>query len=239
MLVEVWSDVVCPWCYVGKRRFEAALSRFEHRDAVEVRWRSFQLDPTTVSATGRADGPNDGHARSLAAKFGMPLAEAARLVDDMTATAAAEGLEFHPELQVAANTVDAHRLLHLAADRGVQGAVKERLLRAHFTEGEALGDRDTLVRLGAEAGLDPEEARTVLAGDRYAAEVRADVAEAAALGARGVPFFVVDRRYGVAGAQPAEQFLAVLEQAWSERTPVVLTPAGADADACGPDGCAI
>jgi len=140
----------------------------------------------------------------------MPLAEATRLVDDMTATAAAEGLEFHPELQVAANTVDAHRLLHLAADRGVQGAVKERLLRAGFTE-----------------------------GDRYRAVVRADIAEASALGARGVPFFVVDRRYGVAGAQPAEQFLAVLEQAWSERTPVVLTPAGVDADACGPDGCAI
>ena len=169
----------------------------------------------------------------------MPLAEATRLVDDMTATAAAEGLEFHPELQVAANTVDAHRLLHLAADRGVQGAVKERLLRAGFTEGEALGDRDTLVRLGAEAGLDADEARTILAGDRYLTEVRADIAEASALGARGVPFFVVDRRYGVAGAQPAEQFLAVLEQAWSERTPVVLTPAGVDADACGPDGCAI
>jgi predicted DsbA family dithiol-disulfide isomerase len=239
VLVEVWSDVVCPWCYVGKRRFEAALSRFAHRDEVEVRWRSFQLDPTTVSATGRAAGPSDDHARVLAAKFGMPLPRAASMLEELSATAAAEGLDLHPEVQVPANTLDAHRVLHLAAERGVQGAVKERLLLAHFTQGEALGDAETLVRLAAEAGLDPEEVREVLAGDRYAAEVRADVAEASALGARGVPFFVVDRRYGVAGAQPTEEFLAVLEQAWSERVPTVLVPAGGAADACGPDGCAI
>jgi len=239
VLVEVWSDVVCPWCYVGKRRFEAALSRFAHRDQVEVRWRSFQLDPTTVSATARAAGPSDDHARVLAAKFGMPLPQAVSMLEELSATAAAEGLDFHPEVQVPANTLDAHRVLHLAAERGVQGAVKERLLLAHFTQGEALGDAETLVRLAAEAGLDPDEVRTVLAGDRYADAVHADVAEASALGARGVPFFVVDRRYGVAGAQPAEQFLAVLEQAWAERVPTVLVPAGGTADACGPDGCAI
>ena len=239
--VEIWSDVVCPWCYIGKRRFESALREFERSVPgadVEVEWKSFELDPTAVSVTTRAEGPSDDHVRRLAAKFGQGVEQVRSMVEHVDATAAAEGLEFHQDLSVPTNTVKAHQLLHLARERGVQGAVKERFLRANFTEGEALGDDETLVRLAAEAGLDPVESRAVLAEDRYLDAVRADEAEAAALGARGVPFFVVDRRYGVSGAQPAEQFHQVLDRAWRESRPLTFV-GGEDADACGPEGCAV
>lgn len=240
MKVEIWSDVVCPWCYIGKRRFESALAGFEHAADVEVQWRAFELDPTTTSQLTRAEGPSDAHARALAAKFGRSLPEVQQMVDHVDATARAEGLEFHQDVSVPANTVKAHQLLHLAGERGVQGAVEERLMRAHFAEGEPVGDDETLVRLVAEAGLDADEARTVLAQDTYLDAVRADVAEAAALGARGVPFFVVDRRYGISGAQSVEHFRHVLQQAWQESRPLTMVSApGADAEACGPDGCAI
>ncbi|WP_370442722.1 DsbA family oxidoreductase [Kineococcus halophytocola] len=236
--MEIWSDVVCPWCYIGKRRFESALRDFEHADDVEVVWRSFELDPTTETVHEKADGPGDAHLRRLSAKFGRPVEEVAPMVAHVDETAAAEGLEFHQDVSVPANTVKAHQLLHLAAERGVQDAVKERLLRAHFTEGEPVGDEETLVRLVAQAGLDAEEARAVLTEDRYLAAVRADVAEARALGARGVPFFVVDRTYGISGAQPTEQFAQVLRRAWAESHPLTLV-GETSADACGPDGCAI
>ena len=236
MKVEIWSDVVCPWCYIGKRRFEDALSRFPHADEVEVEWKAFELDSTSTS--GRP-GQAGGLAPALAAKFGTTLEGAQGMLDATTATAAAEGLDYHFERAVPANTVDAHQVIHLAGERGVQDAVKERLMRAYFTEGEAVGDREVLVRLGAEAGLDADEVRAVLAEGRLVDAVRSDEAEAAALGARGVPFFVVDRRYGVAGAQPAEQFLAVLERAWAESRPLTLVGTGDDASACGPDGCAV
>jgi predicted DsbA family dithiol-disulfide isomerase len=237
--VDIWSDVVCPWCYIGKRRFEAALERFAHRDEVEVVWHSFQLDPTTVSVRAAGEGPD--HAEVLASKYGMSREQAVAAVASVTAAAAGEGLDFRLTTSLRSNTADAHRLVHLAADRGIQGAVKERLLRAYFTENEPVGDRDTLVRLAAEAGLDPAEAAAVLDGDAYADRVRADEDEARALGATGVPFFVVDRRYGVSGAQPADQLLAVLERAWSERSPLTLVgPGGPAADeACGPDGCPV
>ena len=214
--VEIWSDVVCPWCYIGKRRFEDALSRFPHAADVQVEWRAFELDPRATSGVA---GQAGGLAPALAAKLGTSPERAQEMLDSTTATAAAEGLEYHFERAVPANTADAHQLVQLAGQRGVQDAVKERLMRAYFTEGEALGDREVRVRLGAEAGLAAEEARAVLAEGRLLEAVRADEAEAAALGARGVPFFVVDRRYGVSGAQPAEQFLAVLERAWSEAQP--------------------
>ena len=238
MKVEIWSDVVCPWCYIGKRRFESALRAFEHREDVEVEWRSFELDPTTQSVTIRADGPSDAHARKLSAKIGRPVEEVRELIAHVDAVAAAEGLEFHQDVSVPANTVNAHQLLHLAREHGVQDAVKERFLHANFSEGEPLGDDDTLVRLAAEAGLDAAESRAVLAEDRYVDAVRADVAEAQALGARGVPFFVIDRKYGIAGAQPTEQFLQVLQRAWQESRPLTLV-GGDDAEACGPEGCAI
>ena len=238
MKVEIWSDVACPWCSIGKRRFEAALARFEHRDEVEVVWRAFELDPTAESAP--ASPGEDDYAQRLSAKYGTGLEQARQMLDSMTQAAAAEGLDFHFERVVRANTADAHQVIHLAGEHGVQDAVEERLLRAYFTEGEAVGDREVLVRLAAEAGLDAAEVRAALAEDRHLADVRADEAEAAALGIRGVPFFVVDRTYGVSGAQPAEHLLAVLQRAWQESHPLTLVGGGGDdAAACGPDGCAI
>ena len=239
MKVEIWSDVVCPWCYIGKRRFESALRRFAHRDEVEVVWRSFELDPTATSALRPGDGPE--YVDRLAAKYRMAREQAQQAVASTTATAAAVGLDFHMDRALAANTFDAHRVIHLAAERRRQAQVKERLMRAHFTEGEAVGDRAALVRLAVDAGLDADEVRSVLDTGAYADAVRADEAEAAALGIRGVPFFVLDRKYGVSGAQVPEQLLAALEQAWRERTPVPVLndPDGGTDEACGPDGCAI
>jgi predicted DsbA family dithiol-disulfide isomerase len=236
--VEIWSDVVCPWCYVGKRRFEAALARFPHRDAVEVEWKAFELDPTSVSAPAAAELPADDHAAKLARKFGTDLTSAKQMLAQMTQTAAGEGLDFHFERVRSANTVLAHQLIHLAGERGVQDAVKERLMRAYVVEGEAVGDPDTLVRLAAEAGLDEAEARRVLQEQTYLDAVRADQAEAKALGITGVPFFVIDRQYGISGAQPADALLQVLEQIWAESHPT-LTTVGGPADACGPDGCPV
>ena len=231
MRVEIWSDVVCPWCYVGKRRFEAALAAFPHRDQVEVVWRSFELD-----AGAPAERVGD-YAQLLADKYGFPVEQGRQMIDTMTQTAAQEGLDFRFDLARVGNTFDAHRLLHLAHDRGVQDAVKERLMRATFTEGEPIGDRETLVRLVAEAGLAAEDARAVLASDRYAAEVRADQAQARAYGISGVPFFVVDAAYGVNGAQPVEALAQVLATAWAASRPLVV--AGAGGPGCDADGCAV
>lgn len=235
MLVEIWSDVVCPWCYVGKRRLEQALDRFEHRDEVEVVWRAFELDP---SASSSAEGD---YGDRLARKYGTTREAAQQMLDSMTATAAEEGLAFRFDRAQPANTFEAHQVIHLGLERGVQDAVKERLMRAYFTEGEPVGDRATLVRLATEAGLEEDEVEKALATGEHAQAVRDDEAQATAYGASGVPFFVVDRRYGVAGAQPAEQLLAVLERAWSDAHPAltVLDPVDGAADACGPDGCAI
>lgn len=210
MLVEVWSDVVCPWCYIGKRRLEAALTGFEHCNQVEVRWRSYQLDPF---APVRRDG--DPAAR-LAGKYGLTYDQAVAANDRMTRTAAAEGLEFHLDETKWGNTFDAHRLLHLAAETGIQGRVKERLLAAYFTESQAIGEPEVLLRVVGDAGLDRGAAGEVLAGDDFAGDVRADEATAAALGVTGVPFFVFGGRYSVGGAQPTELLLQVLERAWAE-----------------------
>ena len=231
MRVEIWSDVVCPWCYVGKRRFEAALAAFPHRDQVEVVWRSFELD-----AGAPAERVGD-YAQLLADKYGFPVEQGRQMIDTMTQTAAQEGLDFRFDLARVGNTFDAHRLLHLAHDRGVQDAVKERLMRATFTEGEPIGDRETLVRLVAEAGLAAEDACAVLASDRYAAEVRADEAQARAYGISGVPFFVVDGAYGVNGAQPVEALAQVLATAWAASRPLVT--AAAAGPGCDADGCAV
>ena len=235
MKVEIWSDVVCPWCYVGKRRFEAALAAFPQRDEVELVWRSFELD---AGAPPSPDEPGS-YAERLAAKYGGGLPRAQQMIDTMTATAAAEGLDFRFDRARPGNTFDAHRLLHLALERGVQDDVKEALDRATFTEGLRVSDHDSLVEVVAAAGLDAEEARAVLASDRYADAVRADEQRAHAYGITGVPFFVVDGRYGVSGAQPAEVLQQVLETAWRERRPSPLTPAGAHAPGCDGDACAV
>jgi len=235
--VEIWSDVVCPWCHIGKRRLEAALALFPNRDAVGVHWRAFELDPSAVSATA-GEVPATGYVDRLAAKYGTSVQAAQQMIDTMTAAAAAEGLDFRFDKAVRANTFDAHQVIHLAGERGVQDAVKERLLLAYFTEGEAVGDHEVLVRLATEAGLDAAEVREVLATQRYAAAVRADETEAGAVGITGVPFFVIDDRYAVSGAQSPEVLLSALQRAWTDAHPLVAVGAASEGDACGPDGCA-
>jgi predicted DsbA family dithiol-disulfide isomerase len=210
LTVEIWSDVVCPWCFIGKRRFETALASFPHADEVEVTFRSFELDPSAPVA------PEGTGAERLAAKYGVTVEEAQAMNARVTETAAADGLDYHLDIARGGNTFDAHRLLHLAAAHGVQAEAKERLMEAYFTEGEPISDPDTLVRLAADAGVPEEESRTVLEGDRYADAVREDERLGAQLGIRGVPFFVIGRRYGISGAQPADVLLGALERAWAE-----------------------
>lgn len=210
MKVEIWSDVVCPWCYIGKRRFEAALDRFDHRGDVEVEFRSFELNP---------NAPTQEHGNleeALARKYGLTLEQARAMNARVVDAAAGEGLQYRLDIAQRSNTFDAHRLIHLAAGEGRQPAMKERLMAAYFMEGRAIGDRDTLVALASEVGIDPERARAALDTQEFADEVRADEREAAELGITGVPFFVIDRRYGVSGAQPSELLLKALAAGWTE-----------------------
>lgn len=231
--IDVWSDIACPWCYVGKRRLEAALAEFPHRDRIELVWRAFELDPSAP----RELGATPGYAVRLARKYGSSVAEAEGMIQRMAATAAADGLDFHFERIRPGNTFDAHRLLHLAHARGLQDALKERLFRAYLGEGEAIGDPATLTRLAVEVGLAADEVAALLAGDRYAREVRADEEEARQLGIRGVPFFVFAGRHAVSGAHPAETLLAALTTAWAG-LPEDEAADASEGAACGPDGCA-
>ncbi|MFC0533740.1 DsbA family oxidoreductase [Phytohabitans kaempferiae] len=209
MKIEVWSDVICPWCYIGKRRLQTALARFEHAGDVRVTWRSFQLDPS------QQRGDNRPTTEMLATKYGVPAAQAQTMQDRVTALAAEEGLSYHLDRSLTANTFDAHRLTHFAAARDAADAIHERLFRAALVEGEAVDDTDTLVRIATDAGLPADEARAVIEGDAYTAEVHEDIRTARKLGATGVPFFVFNRTYGISGAQPIEAFLATLEKAAS------------------------
>lgn len=233
LAVHVWSDIACPWCYVGKRRLEAALRRFPHAAEVETTWRSFQLDPSAPAEPGT----RSSYAARLARKYGLDLARAQSMIDRMVGLAGAEGLTFDFDRIRPSNTFKAHRLLHLARQRGLQDALEERLMRGYFSEGESVGDDATLLRLATEAGLDADEVQSVLASDLYADEVRADQDEARALGVDGVPFFVIGNRYAVAGAQPAELLLQALTKAWDE-LPEAPERLGGDAAVCGPEGCA-
>jgi predicted DsbA family dithiol-disulfide isomerase len=227
--VEIWSDIACPWCYVGKRRFESALAGFAHRDEVEVTWRSFELDPA-APAERAADGA--GH---LAAKYGVSRDEALAMQARMTAVAAGDGLDFRFDLARAGNTFDAHRHLHLAATHGLQDAFKERVMRAYLTEGELISDPAVLARLAVEVGLPAEEVHELAATDRFAADVRADERAASALGINAVPFFVFDRTFGASGAQSPEVLGELLGRAWEARPASV--PVAATGETCGIDGC--
>jgi predicted DsbA family dithiol-disulfide isomerase len=228
MDVEIWSDIACPWCYVGKRRFEAALARFEHRDDVRVTWRSFELDP---AAPAEREGER---AERLAEKYGMSVERAREMERQMTDTAAGEGLDFRFDLARSGSTFDGHRVVHLAGEHGLQDAMKERLLRAYFGEGQLMSDRETLVRLAVEVGLDEDEVRGMVASDRFAEEVRDDERTAHAFGISAVPTFVVDRSIGVSGAQPPEALLELLREGWARRAPAPVMVAGGEA--CGVDG---
>jgi predicted DsbA family dithiol-disulfide isomerase len=211
--IEIWSDIACPWCYIGKRRFEEALASFEHRADVTVTWRSFELDP---EAPHEHPGSRDEH---LAGKYGMSVEQAHAMHEQMTETAAGEGLDFRFDQARAGNTFDAHRINHLAAAHGLQDEMNERLLIAHFTEGALVSDHATLKRLALEAGLPEDEIDDTLATDRFAQEVREDEATARALGISDVPTFVLDRRYGVSGAQPPEVLGQLLARGLEEEAP--------------------
>jgi predicted DsbA family dithiol-disulfide isomerase len=210
MRVEIWSDVVCPWCYLGKRQFETALNNFEHRDDVDVVYRSFELDPSapkdeTTSTVER-----------LASKYGMTVDQAATAQEQMQERAALQGLDFNLDGLRSGNTRDAHRLLQLAGERGRQAELVERLHRAYFSEQRPIFDAASLSELAVEVGLDPTEVNHVLATDDYDDVVAEDEATAASLGATGVPFFVVDRRYAMSGAQPEAAMVQLLDRAWTE-----------------------
>jgi len=210
MQIEVWSDVVCPWCYLGKRRLETALARFPHADRVEVVWRSFQLDPSIPAGRTEATLP------ALAAKYGASVAQIRAQMGHIEQLAAAEGLDFDLANGVSGNTLLAHQLIHLAAEHGLGAEMKERLLHAHFEERGSVFDVEALVPLAVQVGLAGDEVRAALADGRFLPAVRQDIDTARALGATGVPFFVVDRNYAAAGAQPAQVLLQLLEQAWAD-----------------------
>ena len=212
MQIHIWSDVVCPWCYLGKRRFERALAEFEHRDVVRVTHRSFQLDPT------RPRGETSSRRSMLMSKYRLSEAQVVEMDENMEEMAEAEGLEYNlTDAGLTGNTLEAHQLVHLAGSHDLQDAMLERFYRAYFTEQLSLFDRETLVTLGGEVGLDPNEARQALERDAFVDAVNDDLNEAKLLGISGVPFFVVDGRYGISGAQQPELFAKVLTRAWDER----------------------
>jgi predicted DsbA family dithiol-disulfide isomerase len=208
MRVDIWSDIVCPWCYIGKREIELGLAGFAHRDEVELTYHAFELDPSFPP------GPGTPVMELLAAKYGMSAEQARQAEAGVTARAAAVGLDMDPD-RVMGNTFDAHRLVALGREQGRQAEVLTGLYDAYFGQGRPVFELDALAAIGEAAGL--EQARPVLAGDGYADDVRADERQAATLGITGVPFFVLDTRYGISGAQPAATLTAALEQAWRQR----------------------
>lgn len=232
MKVEIWSDIACPFCYIGKRKFEAALEQFAHKDSVEVEWKSFQLDPEMKQVPGK------NIYESLAEKKGWTPEQAKALSGQVVSMAAQEGLHYHMDATVPANTLNAHRLTHLAAKHGLQDAAEERLFQAYFMEGRNIQDSETLVQLGTDIGLKEEDVRTMLAGGEFTYEVRMDCAEAQQIGVTGVPFFVIDRKYAVSGAQPSELFLQALQTArteWEKAHPPVAV-LNSDGPSCDING---
>jgi predicted DsbA family dithiol-disulfide isomerase len=207
MRVDIWSDVVCPWCYVGKARFFKALASFSHRDEVEVTFRSFELDP------GAAAGGHETNLSMIAQKYGLSGPQAIAMEEKVAGLARAEGLAYQLE-RPNGNTFDLHRVLHLARAQGLQDAMVDALYQANFAEARQVFDRDVVIEVAAGAGLDQGDVLKVLDSDQYADAVRADEAQAHALGATGVPFFVFDMKIGVSGAQATETFARALAQAW-------------------------
>lgn len=231
MKVEIWSDVMCPFCYIGKRHFEEALRAFPYKDGITITWKSFLLNPYLQKNTGQNIN------EYLAEHKGISLEQARAMNDRVTKMAAEAGLQYDFDKAIVAPSFDAHRFSHLAAAHGLGDAAEEALFKAYFTEGRDISDKPTLVQLGIEIGLDADEVRTALDSDAYAVDVRSDLAEAEQLGARGVPFFVLDRKYAVSGAQPAEVFSGALTQAyteWAEQHPPLQD--FASGEVCGPDG---
>ncbi|GAA1941012.1 DsbA family oxidoreductase [Brevibacterium antiquum] len=235
MKIEIWSDIACPWCFIGKRRFETALDGFAHKDDVEVEWRSYQLDPSLPDHYAGTETEYLNQAK------GMPADQVRQMFDHVTAQAAGEGLNYDFDSIIVANSFTAHRFLHLAKTHGAMNQAKEELLSGHFEKGRDIGDVEYLAEVARTVGIDADETRRVLSTDEFTAEVKSDIAEARALGANGVPFFVIDRKYGISGAQPPEAFAQALETAWGESQKLTVLAGGDEAfregAACGPEGC--
>ncbi|TRY18801.1 DsbA family oxidoreductase [Tessaracoccus rhinocerotis] len=234
--IDIWSDIACPWCFIGKRRFEKALDGFGAKDQVSVTWHSYQLDPTLPERSELSE-----HEYLEQAK-GMPANQVAAMLAHVTEVARGEGLSYDFDSLVPANSMKAHQLLHAVKQAGLDvDAVKEALLSAHFEKGEAISDEEVLVRIGTDNGLTEDAARAALVSDELNAAVRADIDQASAIGVSGVPFFVFEGKYGVSGAQDSSVFTQVLEQVWEEikpATPSFITiPGTENAPACGPEGC--
>jgi predicted DsbA family dithiol-disulfide isomerase len=210
MQVEIWSDVICPWCYIGKRRFEMALAKFAQRESVHVIWRSFELDPKSPPQYP------DTLVDMLARKYGVSPQQAAAMNANVTALAREIGLEYRLANARPGNTFDAHRLLHFAASRQLGDRATERIMHAYFCEGLAVGDRAALARLAPEFGITESDALAMLESDAYSDKVRADETRAVKFGITGVPFFVFNEKTGISGAQPVEVFAEALQQAWAD-----------------------
>lgn len=233
--IEIWSDIACPWCYVGKRRLESALSALEQEaPEVDLVWRAFELD----AAAPRVQPAEVDYVAKLAAKYGRTKQQAQDMIDAMTEVAAKDGLDFRFDRIRPGNTFDAHRLLHFALESdpqgGLQDKLKERFMRGYLCEGEAIGEREALLRMSLEVGLAQADVERILETDEFSEEVRADEAQARSIGIRGVPFFVIGGKYAVSGAQPAELLKGAIERAAREQLQAESAPEGAT---CGVDGC--
>ena len=228
MKVEIWSDILCPWCYIGKREFENALTQFKHKDKIEVVWKSFELDPSATK-------DNDGDLYDiLSSKYNVSVERAKQMTATLVERAKAIGLIYNMDIAKPTNSFDAHRLIHMAAKYDVQELVIERLSAAYLTEGKHIGHHETLVDIGTEAGLDTAEVTKMLSSDDYAEAVRKDEYEAQNIRVKGVPFFLIDQKYSISGAQPKEVFAEALEKIWEELYPEVtsvVTPTGPQCDA--------
>jgi predicted DsbA family dithiol-disulfide isomerase len=232
MKVEIWSDVMCPFCYIGKRRFEDALQQFEHKDKVEVEWKSFQLNPNMVTA------PSTNINQYLADAKGWTLDYAQQMNNHVTEMAAEVGLSYHMDTAVVANSFNAHQFTHLAKKHGLGDAAEEALFKAYFTDGKNVDDADILAELGTAIGLDADEIKQTLAANTYADAVKHDIAEAQYLGIQGVPFFVMNGKYGVSGAQAVPIFSQTIEKAFGEWNDEQASPKldVIEGPTCGPDG---
>jgi predicted DsbA family dithiol-disulfide isomerase len=232
MKIEIWSDVMCPFCYIGKRRFEDALQQFAHKDSVEIEWKSFQLNPDMVT------DPSVNINQYLADAKGWTLDYAQQMNNHVTEMAAEVGLTYHMDNAVVANSLNAHRFTHLAKKHSLGANAEEALFKAYFTDGKNVDDTNTLIELGTSIGLNADEIKQTLATDAYADDVKHDIAEAQYLGIKGVPFFVMNSKYGVSGAQAVPVFSQTLEKAFEEWNIEQAKPKldVIEGQTCGPDG---
>jgi predicted DsbA family dithiol-disulfide isomerase len=231
--VQIWSDVMCPYCYIGKRRIEAALHQFEYANNVAIEWKSFELDANFQSK------PNDNIIEHLSLKYGKDKSWAQEMIDNMTQNAKNSGLDFHFEKLVLANSHNAHRLLHLAKEHQVANELKELLFKAYLTDGENVNSAETLIKIGQNVGLQKENIEKVLHSNEFSDAVKEDIEMAQQIGVRGVPFFVFDNKYAVSGVQPTEFFLQTLQTSWNEgnfKNEVVNLNSG-EGESCNIRGC--